>query len=127
MTDDEPLELTPDQAEKLIARFAERNPGTEIDLERFRSVLADLWAYVTKPGQPLSAQLLELQGRGAHLFAHPVDEDGMIEVRIGFEDDPERWQKYTEGLARSASCGSPRSRAVRRDDHARTPGAGRHR
>jgi hypothetical protein len=93
MTDDEPLEFNPDQVEELLERLVEQNPGTEIDLERLGAVLADLWAHVTKPEEPFSGELRELSERGAHLFTHPVDEDGMIEVRLGFEDDPKRWPK----------------------------------
>jgi hypothetical protein len=83
-------ELTPDQIEDMLDRYAKQHRGDEIDPERLRAVLEHVWEYVTSEHYPLHVKVRELHELGASLFLVPVDAAGKVEVRLGFLKGPER-------------------------------------
>jgi hypothetical protein len=85
-------ELTPDEMEDLLVRYARDHSGAGVDPNRLRPVLERALEHVDEH-HPLRGEIRELCRTGATLFIGPDAAGDQLELRLGFPDDPAHWPK----------------------------------
>ncbi len=87
MTDPTDREL-----DDLLERFAAEQTNGDLDLDRTREMLADIYGFALADPE-MGPRVRELVRAGATPFVKPLADGAWLELRLGYPDDPVKWPK----------------------------------